>query len=560
MTRPSSADVEALDGQVPGEELPTNWEWNTELGRTGLKRAGGWVNEEFLPQLQGRKAIKVYKEMGDNDPIVGALLFALFRMLASSDWVVEPGSSKGPDRDIAHFVEECRDDMTESWESFLMEAFSSLQFGWSWHEMCFKRRLGPWYQNAADDDLHRSKHDDGRIGWAGLPIRAQESWQRWYFRPNGNVAGMLQMPAPDYLPRPLPRSKCLHFRPSAHKNNPEGRSILRTAYRPWFFKKRMEETEAVGVDRDLAGLPMAEVPAEILGAKPGTEEYKKLQAYKALVRGVRRDERDGVIFPAEYDAKGNPRYKFSLLTSGGSRQFDTNGIITRYEARILMTVLADFLLVGHENTGTYNMHADKRGMFQDACDSFQKLLAAELNNRAIPKLLMLNGLRPRELPRFVPSSVNSPDLGVLASFMGSMAQLGITWFPDPKMEKYVREVAELPEMDKEVEEVLEIQHQQATVMQLAQQRLQALQLNQQAQQGALQMQQGEMQNQQQQLSTASQAMQVESQRRELEQPGSTQPPQQSQRPAPSGPGGRHKPPGRKRGASNRPQPRKAAAR
>jgi hypothetical protein len=34
-----------------------------ELGVTGIKRTGGYIDEEFLPALRGRKAIEVFREM-----------------------------------------------------------------------------------------------------------------------------------------------------------------------------------------------------------------------------------------------------------------------------------------------------------------------------------------------------------------------------------------------------------------------------------------------------------------------------------------------------------------
>jgi hypothetical protein len=36
--------------------------------------------------------------------------------------------------------------------------------------------------------------------------------------------------------------------------------MLRTAYRPWFMKKRLEEFESIGIERDLAGLPIMWLP------------------------------------------------------------------------------------------------------------------------------------------------------------------------------------------------------------------------------------------------------------------------------------------------------------
>ena len=58
----------------------------------------------------------------------------------------------------------------------------------------------------------------------------------------------------------IPMSKALLFRTKSRKNNPEGRSILRNAYRSWYFKRRIQEIEGIGIERDLAGLPVMHGP------------------------------------------------------------------------------------------------------------------------------------------------------------------------------------------------------------------------------------------------------------------------------------------------------------
>lgn len=523
-----------------GDSSPVPYvSWNVEQGRTGLRRAAGYVDDEFLPALRGRKAVAVFREMGDNDPIAGALLFALQRLISEVSWRVEPASSKAEDRKNAEFLEQCMNDMTQSWSEFILEALSCLQYGFSWHEMVFKKRMGPWYRSEKNQDLHKSKYDDGRIGWARLPIRSQESLLRWIFYPSGDVKAMIQMPAPTYELITLPRTKSLLFRPSAPRNNPEGFSVLRRAYRAWYMKKRIEEYEAVGVERDLAGLPMGKIPSKILGAKPGTKEFELLQAWKKLVRNIRRDEQDGVLVPSDMNAMtGKPEYEFSLLTSGGSRQFDTNAIIERYATWMLMQVLADFIYVGHQSagTGTYNMHTDKSGLFKTACNSFAQAIADELNRQAVPELFRVNGVKPMELPKLVPSQVDAPDLAQLGAFLVQTAGLGVQWFPDPKLEEFMRQAADLPAMDKDQERLVEQQMRQQRIITSATQRLQALQIGQQAQQGELQLQQQQMANTQQAIGTATQAS-------ELQKPGSTQPP-----PPPGRAAGATRPPAKKTGA------------
>lgn len=415
-----------------------------ELGSTGLKRAGGYVDEEFLPQLRGRKAVQVYREMGDNDPIVGALLFSIVQLCRNVDFPVVPGGKTQDHAKAAKLVETCMDDMSHTWADFVAEAvMGKVQYGWSWHEIVLKQRKGPWQRDGA----MRSQYTDGMVGWRRMPVRAQETLQRWVFDDSGGVRGMVQLAAPDYKQRILPIERSVLFRHGIHKGNPEGRSMLRTAYRPWFYKKRLEEFESVGVERDLAGLPMVTVPAEYLRAAKGTDQAKMVDAMKRMVRAIRRNEQEGLVFPASYDSDTKqPMFKFELLGSGGARQFSTNELITRYEQRILMTCLADFILVGHQQTGSYNMHVDKTGIFRTAINQIIQSFCDDLNRHVIPKLFAANGWKPDELPKIKPSDVDAPDLGQLSQFLSATAGLGFNWGPDADMERYLRNAAGMPEL------------------------------------------------------------------------------------------------------------------
>ena len=181
--------------------------------------------------------------------------------------------------------------------------------------------------------------------------------------------------------------------------------------------------------------------------------------------GVRRDENEGLVLPTQYDPDTKqPLFDFELMSSGGTRQFDTNAIITRYEQRILMSVLADFILVGHQDTGSYSLHTDKTGIFRAALNAITKAIADTLNRYAVPRLFAVNGWKLDELPRFEPTNVDPPALDQLAAFISSTAGAGMQWFPDPELEKYIREIARLPEMtDEDVDyKRLMLQQQQMT--------------------------------------------------------------------------------------------------
>jgi hypothetical protein len=440
-TTPSEAgDLAELEVVSEVEQATTPF---LELGVTGLKRSTGYIDEEFLPALKGRKGVHIFREMGDNDPITGSLLFSITQLIKGVDFEVVPGG-KGPEHTkAAKLVETALEDMTQPFNDTLGEMMSFLQYGWAWHEVVYKRRGGPWQKDAR----MRSKYDDGLIGWRKMPIRAQETLLRWVFDESGDVKAMVQLGPPDYTTRVLPLSRSLLFRWGHHKGNPEGRSILRTSYRPWYYKKRLEEFESVGVERDLAGLPMVTVPSDYLRAGKDTKQGQMVEAMKKMVRSVRRNEQEGVIFPAAFDRDTKqPLFKFELMSSGGARQHDTNELIQRYEQRQLMTVLADWIMVGHTQTGTYNLHVDKTGIFRDALDATATSIADVFNRHAIPKLFAMNGWRMEQLPLLQPSHVDAPDLTQLTQFLTGTANLGFAWGPDVELEKYLRNAAGLPEL------------------------------------------------------------------------------------------------------------------
>lgn len=62
-----------------------------ESGRVGQKRFGGTFYEEFLQELQGRKGIETYREMSENDDVIGAVLYAIEMLIRQVEWNTQPG-------------------------------------------------------------------------------------------------------------------------------------------------------------------------------------------------------------------------------------------------------------------------------------------------------------------------------------------------------------------------------------------------------------------------------------------------------------------------------------
>ena len=247
--------VSQVIGRTGRGEDKGNMADNKEIGRVGQRRYAGTIYEEFLPELRGKRGIAVFHEMSENDDVVGAILFAIEMLVRQCDWNVEPGGDTAKDKEAAEFVESCMDDMQDTWIDTISEILSFITYGWSFHEIVYKRRMGN-----TRDARTKSKYTDGLIGWKKLPIRAQETLYQWEYDAEDNLLGMTQQPPPYYGTYTIPIEKALLFRTKNRKGNPEGRSILRNAYRSWYFKRRIQEIEGIGIERDLAGLPVIHAP------------------------------------------------------------------------------------------------------------------------------------------------------------------------------------------------------------------------------------------------------------------------------------------------------------
>lgn len=408
-----------------------------EIGTTGLNRWGNDVYEEFLPNLRYPQAAKIYQEMSSNDPTLGAILYMAEELIRKVDWAVKPASDKPIDQEAALFLEQCMDDMSITWADTITEILSMLVYGWSFHEIVYKVRKGPKETNPR----YRSKYTDGRVGWRKFAPRSQHTLFGWVFDDkDGGIIAMRQQSPPDYRLLDIPLSKGLLFRTKVSRDNPEGRSLLRNAYRPWYFKKRIEEIEGVGIERDLAGLPILIPPENVDIWDPQNEYASQVRTVaENLVRNVRRDRTEGVVIPNGWD--------FKLLSTGGSRQFDTNAIINRYDQRMAITMLADLVMLGADKVGSFALADVKKSLLGASLEAQVTSIADVINKYAVAKLFDYNyfpGIT--DVPKIVAGDVETPDIKEIAFLLRAAA---LDPAKDFELMNYLRRLASVPLIDEE---------------------------------------------------------------------------------------------------------------
>ena len=383
----------------------------SEIGVTGLSEFSGSIRDDFLKELRGKEGYKRYNEMRLNSPIVAGLLQAIENPLRQLDWTFDSSEENDP---RIEFLNAARDGMSLSWNDHISEALTMLPFGFSVFEILYKR------------------NDSGQIVWRKFAPRGQDSVQRWLRDDTGGLIGWEQLAAPQYKAVTIPIEKSLIYRTRVERGNPEGRSILRAAWTSYYFAKHIQQIEAIGVERDLAGMPVITLPQGADTADSDSSDYGKA---RKLVRNVRNDEQAGIVLPS-------PEWKFELLSTGGSRQFDTDKIVRRYESRMLLAALAQFLVLGQEGVGSFALSSDQTDFFNLALSAVADIISETFTKYAIPRLLALNGWDAAGT-RLTHSNVGKENLAVLGTFLAQAGYM-LSWSAED--EQWLRDVVGLPSM------------------------------------------------------------------------------------------------------------------
>ena len=386
------------------------------VGVGGLKISSGAVGEEFLDELQWPDAGRVYQEMSSNDAVVGGCLYLIETMVKRASWHVKPASQESSDIEAAEFLESCMNDMRgQPWDAFLSDVLSMVCYGFSFHEIVYKTRRGPQER----DPKFWSRYSDGRIGWQCLPIRSQASLDEWVADENtGAIIAFRQDPGTVGLNAPskdIPIEGNLLFVTKASRGNPEGWSLLRRAYRSWYFKRYIEELEGIGIERGLAGIPVLAPPPDVELFNKDNEQMVQMLAWaQDLVQELRQDMNHGVVLP-------NTDWQLKLMGAegGGKSSIDTDKIIRRHEYRIASSMLSDLLLIGADSTGSFSLAETKQSMLVSSLQSLCNGIAATLNDQAVPTLFALNNWQLEKMPQIVVDDLKQPSASEVALILRS---------------------------------------------------------------------------------------------------------------------------------------------
>lgn len=397
---------------------------------TGLKIWGGQIQEDYLPELRGKRAIAVYDEMRKGNPIAGGFVRAIEMAFRSVIWSDIPFEDTPEGRERAAFLTSCRNDMRDPWANIIANSTTLLPFGHAPFEMTFKFRNG-------FSGRHPSSYTDGKVGIDNLDLIPQDTIERWEVEDprSSKVVGLIQKDPVSQEEVTISLDKIFNPRLRTEKENPEGESIFRQAYRSWFFMNNLEAIEGISLERTGAGIPVITLPkgATTIKDKGALSDE---QAAIDIVRQVRVDEQGGIVLFEGWD--------FRLARPEGRVDPDLFDLaIKRHRSNMLISVLAAFLEFGTARVGSFALAQQSRSFFEVALEGYVGIFEEQFNKRVVPLLFELNGITDGKLPRLTHTTVGDPELQNIARYISDLSKSGYL-SPTPILNEYLKDLARFP--------------------------------------------------------------------------------------------------------------------
>lgn len=397
-----------------------------EVGALALRVFSGVTQDELRRELNWPNSITTYKQMSDHSAI-NAPLTLFSNIIAKATWVYKPPeNATEEEKNQVKIINQMMGDMEHSWGDFIQDVLSSNVFGFCVNEKVYRKRY----------KANGSMYDDGIIGWKKLPIRVQESISKFIFSEDGNdVIGVQQNLSAinDIYNRfsrksnliNIPRSKFLLFRNGKHRGDPFGKSPLRDAYLAWRFLTQLEELEALGVAKDLNGIPVLRLPPQVLSADGSPENQDQRLYFENAIRNLQVGEQMGIILPALYDEQGKSLYDIELLSTDGKKNFDLNKIKEYYRGLIFISLFADILLQGNTNTGSFALGSIKNSLSGAYAERLISNIAEVIQNDLIRQTYEINSWPTDRMGKLDFDNLDNTDIESLSKYLQRVASVGL---------------------------------------------------------------------------------------------------------------------------------------
>lgn len=386
-----------------------------EIGDSmGLSDGGVIQSDDYNKNLTGTGRIKIFDKMRLGDATVRAMLQIIKLPIRAANWRIDPASDARSDKKIAEFIEgELFDNGTRTWDEILNNALIYLDYGSMPFEIVYE---------------FRQIEEQVMIGLRKLAARKPDTIQSWKLK-NGKT-GISQYTVNGLFEIPI--EKCIVFINDREGENWEGISLLRYAYKHWFIKDKLYLIDAMAFERQGLGIPFGKMP---VGATDADKDKMD-----EVLENMRANEKGFARYPTDWEVG------FMDMKAGTAR--NPKQMVDHHDRQIPKSVLAQFIELGANGGGSYALQKDQGAIFIMALEAIAKTVRDTTQKYLVEKLVDYN-YDVEDYPKLGYDAIGQKDLNVFTTALQRVIQTEVIK-PDDTIEKYTRDMMDLPESDGEL--------------------------------------------------------------------------------------------------------------
>lgn len=368
-----------------------------------------WTRLENVPELRDKRGIRTFYDMVRNDGTVRSGLRIVKTPVQGAEWYVEPYSDSAIDKNIAEFVRKTLfEDMNTIWEYFIEDCLRSIDYGYFAFEKV-------WYQDPKS----------GKIKLNLTPLHPLDI-QGWTFDSQNKVTGLAMEPiaGTDINKRvEIPVSKLLLQVFEMEGGDLRGTSLLRTAFKHWYYKDTMYKIDAIQKERHGIGVPVIKLP---MGFTPKDKELAN-----DLGRNLRTNEKAYITIPWNWEV---------IFAKLEGQPVDPIPSIEHHDHKIYEAILASFMGSGQVSTESLDT-------FYKSTRYIANCIAATINRDVVRPLVDINFLRFNGYPKLCARRMGEwEDTRTMTFALRNLVGAKILT-PDLPLENLIRGSMSLPPLD-----------------------------------------------------------------------------------------------------------------
>ncbi len=333
-----------------------------EVGSTGTEIYAGYLDEDYLAELNGKVWMEKIDMIRRSDANVKMCTGALKSPLKSSTWAIKTREESEMAEKQKLLIEKALfQDINKSFTRLLGEILTFVDYGYSLFDIT--------HQVKTDKELGTYNT------LKSISYRSQKTIERWNVLPDGTLQTVTQIAYGDLgVMTNMDARFLLHFAPDQEGDNFEGISVIRAMYGCWLRKNKFLQLTAAGIEKYAIPTPVGTVPV-------GTEGKAEFAAFKRALECYSSNQTNYIILPEGF------KIEFNNVT------FDAEMVRSAINAEnqeMVNSILASFLLLGQNGAGSLALSNNLSDFFAQTITYLSDHIIEQFDRKIIAPLIKMN--------------------------------------------------------------------------------------------------------------------------------------------------------------------------